>query len=318
MIDALRFVQGAVATKDFVPELTHFRIAHGHIMGFNGRLALCSPIDLDVTAAPRASTFAKALAACGDTVSIHMTPSGRLAVRSGGFRVNVECIPDYAFDYYPTGTSYPVPAGFMQALEVMAPFLGEDASRPWCMGLHLNGGGAYATNNVTAVEYWLGGDLPAMTIPHNALRELRRLRSAPISIQTDGNSCTFWYGAGKWLRTQLIAEAWPLEQFKKIFAAAVPANCTPADDKLFAGVQEVTPFLAKDSRRLLLLGDRVSTSEDEETGAHSEVPGLPERRAFNADMLALVGTVATHYNLEAEPAFFLGDKLRGVIMGMNL
>lgn len=317
MIDALRFVQGAVATKDFVPELSHFRIVGGHIMGFNGRLALCSPIDLDITAAPKASTFSKALASCGDTVSLGLTDNGRLAVRSEGFRVYVECIEDYAFDYYPTGTSYPVPAGFMDAIEVMAPFMGEDASRPWSMAIHLQGGGMYTTNNVIAVQYWLGGELPPLTIPHNAIRELRRIKQVPISLQTDGSSLTFWFGRGKWMRTQLIEQEWPLKQFESIFAKATPERCETANQYLFEAIERLKPFMGDKSSRVLLLGDRVATSEVEDDGASVDVKDIPERRAFNRDMLALVGTVATAYNLDAEPAYFMGSKLRGVVMGMN-
>jgi hypothetical protein len=32
MLDALKFVKGAVAKKDFVPELTHFRITGGRVV----------------------------------------------------------------------------------------------------------------------------------------------------------------------------------------------------------------------------------------------------------------------------------------------
>ena len=318
MIEALRFVQGAVASKDFVPELTHFRITNGFIMGFNGRLALCSPIDLDITAAPKASTFARALSACGDTASLHLTAAGRLAVRSGSFRVYVPCIEDYAFDYYPVGEAYPVPAGFMDAVEAMAPFMGADASRPWSMALHLEGGSMYATNNIVAVQYWLGSDVPKLTIPHNAVKELLRIKQEPISLQTDGFSLTFWFGQGKWMRTQLVDKDWPLEQFKSIFEKATPERCEEANNLLFEALTQIKPFMTDDTSRVFLLGDRVATHKEDGEGASVDVSDIPECRAFNRDMLALVGTVATGYNLEAEPAYFLGDKIRGVLMGMNV
>jgi hypothetical protein len=318
MIDALRFVQGAVASKDFVPELTHFRIVRGHIMGFNGRLALCSPIDLDITVSPKATTFAKALTMCGDKVSLSVTPAGKLAVRSDGFRVYIDCIEDYAFDFYPTGDSYPVPAGFLAAVERMSTFIGEDASRPWSMAIHVEGGGLYATNNVIAVEYWLGGELPAWTIPHNAVKELLRIGQEPLSFQCDGRSLTFWYGSGKWLRTQLIEQKWPLEQFRSIFAKATPERTEEASPALFAALDKLRPFMPDKSNRVLLLGERVATHEEEGVGASVDVSGLPEHRAFNRDMLAMLGGVATRYNLDTEPAYFMGDRLRGVLMGMNL
>jgi len=318
MIEALRFVQGAVATKDYVPELTHFRIAAGHIMGFNGRLALCSPIDLDITAAPKASVFAKALLSCGNSVSLNLTPNGRLAVKSEGFRVYIDCIEDYAFDYYPVGDTYPVPAGFLDAIKTLAPFMGEDASRPWCMALHLNGHSAYVTNNIIAVEYWIGADVPTITIPHSAIREVLRLGLEPISLQTDGSSVTFWYGTGKWLRSQLVEAEWPLAPFVKILNSGSFDNCVPADQSLFEALNRLKPFMPSTSNRVLLLTDKVATSSVDGDGAEVDVPGIPTDRAFNRDMLALVGTVAEAYDLQSEPGFFTGQKLRGVIMGMAL
>lgn len=319
MINALRFVQGAVTDKDYVPELSHFRINSGHIMGFNGRLSLCSPIDLDFDVSPKASTFTKALMSCGDNVALSLTPNGRLSVRSDGFRVYVECLEDYAFNYYPVGDPYPVPPGFIDGLKSVFAFVGQDASRPWSMAVHLNGGSLYATNNIVAVQYWLGGETPTVTIPHNAVKELLRIGQEPISMQSDGFSLTFWYGQGKWLRTQLVEAKWPLEQFKSIFDKATDAETEPVNEELFRGLEKLKPFTTSSGvSRIFLLGDRIVTDTTDDTGAVFEVEGLPSERAFNRNMLALVGTVAQRINLEAEPAFFTGDRIRGVLMGMKV
>ena len=55
MLKELKFVQGAVSSKDFIPALTHFRIENGTVRSFNGLLALCSPIALDIDCTPKAS-----------------------------------------------------------------------------------------------------------------------------------------------------------------------------------------------------------------------------------------------------------------------
>lgn len=105
MIEALKFVRGAVAKKDFVPALTHFRIENGSIKGYNGTIGLCSPIALDLDASPKALPFIKAIETCRDTVSMHLTGAGRLAVKSGKFRAYVECTPEPFPDVTPTGSS---------------------------------------------------------------------------------------------------------------------------------------------------------------------------------------------------------------------
>ena len=80
MIDALRFVQGAVARKDFVPEMTHFHIKEGGVMTYNGALTLYSPIELNFDVSPKADQMVKAIAACQDqTITLHMTPAKKLS-----------------------------------------------------------------------------------------------------------------------------------------------------------------------------------------------------------------------------------------------
>ncbi len=53
MLSALKFVKGAVSTKDYVPALTHFQIKGGRVTGYNGKLSLSSPIPSTWTAARR-------------------------------------------------------------------------------------------------------------------------------------------------------------------------------------------------------------------------------------------------------------------------
>ena len=96
MLSSLKFVQGAVAKKDFVPALNHFRIEGGRVKGYNGMIALCGPIDLDLSITPKALEFTKAIQACTDTISLHITPAGRLSIKSGRFKAFVDCL-DEAF-----------------------------------------------------------------------------------------------------------------------------------------------------------------------------------------------------------------------------
>ena len=111
MLEAIKFTRGAIAKKDFVAELTHFHIAKGRITGFNGMMALSAPIELDLDVRPKADTFAKALHACEDTVTMHVTPTGRLSIKSGRFKALIECFPDEqaAAPFTPAG--WPVDVG---------------------------------------------------------------------------------------------------------------------------------------------------------------------------------------------------------------
>jgi hypothetical protein len=70
MLDALKFVRGAIARKDLVAALSHFRISGGRIKGYNGKIALCCPLPLDLDVMPKAEPFVKAIATCEQTVAI--------------------------------------------------------------------------------------------------------------------------------------------------------------------------------------------------------------------------------------------------------
>lgn len=316
MIEALRFVKGAVSEKgkDLVPEMAHFRIVAGSVMAFNGRMALCSPIDLDITAAPKADKFVKALSACGDATSLHMTKSGRLAVRSGKFRAYIDCIEDYAYDHYPAGETYAVPDNFLEVLRSVSVFIGADASRPWSMAIHVADGSMMATNNIIAVERWLGGALPSMTIPHFAIKELLRIGQPPTAIQTDGHSASFWYADKRWLRTQLVEAAWPRAQFVGLLDDA--PELQPVPEGLAEALEKLEAFSDADSR-VYLTANKITTSADEELGAAVDFEGLPDDCVFNIQMLRLVCSTATAYNLQTSPAHFRGDKIRGVLMAMS-
>ena len=86
MIDSINFVKGAVAKKDFVPNLTHFQICDGFIKGYNGEMAICSPISCDLNMTPHAGQFLQAITSCEDTVALSRTKSGKLSVSSSNFR----------------------------------------------------------------------------------------------------------------------------------------------------------------------------------------------------------------------------------------
>ena len=101
MIETLRFVRGAVAKKDYQPALTHFQIRNGRITGFNGTIALSSPIGIDIDAVPKAEPFLRAIENCTvEPTVIHKTEAGRLGLRSGRFRAFVDCLDDDAHELF--------------------------------------------------------------------------------------------------------------------------------------------------------------------------------------------------------------------------
>lgn len=315
MLEALKFVQGAVAKKDFVQALTHFHISGGFIKGYNGSLALCSPIDLDLEVTPKADPFIKAIATCKDTVQLNMTPAGRLSIKSGSFRAFVDCTDEAYPDIQPEGEVLELDGALLKALEKLNPFIAEDASRQWARGILFRGSSAFATNNVTLVEYWLGYNFPVeVNIPKPAVQELLRIGEEPTKVQVCENSITFHYASGRWLRTQTYSTQWP--DVAKILDR--DSTQRPFPEGFFEALADLLPF-ADNLERVYFLGTRMATTPVEGLGASVDLVGLPEQGIYNIRQLQLLEAVAETIDLSQYPApcLFYGDRVRGAIVGMR-
>lgn len=315
MLKSLKFVQGAVKKNVISPEMEHYRIADGRIVGYNGHMALSAPLPLDIKANPKADLFFKAVQNCTDAASIDMTAAGRLAVRSGAFKAFIPCLDDLVHTMNPVGETYEVPEKFVAALRRVEPFVSEDASRPWSMGVYFEGQLMMATNNVTLVQVWAGKEMPKVNIPRFAVQEIIRIGEQPEALQSDGRSLTVHYADGRWLTTSVYDTEWPMGIVAKVFAAEHEA--TPVAHGLFAAVEKLAPFIDGKSAPLYFLDGRVATSLHEDDGASIDVEGLVGGPCFNLKQMQSVGEVAktVDWSLYPGPCIFYGENLRGIILG---
>lgn len=320
MLDDLKFVKGAVARKDFVPELTHFKIAGGRIYGYNGRMALSSPIDLDLEVYPKADKFVKAIESCRDeTTKLHVTNAGRLSIKSGAFKALVSCVEGEGYPVLePEGQLVDLPDTFLKALQALEPVIGDDASRPWSNGVLIRNCSAYATNNVVLAQYWIGVEFPyELNIPGKTIRELLRIRTPITGVQIGSESVTFHFEGNRWLRSQLKDNSWP--DVDKVLAG-VDSSPVPLPDGFYEALESVQPFVAKDNRVYFHsggIGTLPAGQEDEM--AHVAVEGLPEGASFNLKMLQCIRGLCERIDFTTypKPCTFYGDQVRGAIVGMR-
>ena len=316
--DSLRFVQGAVARKDFIPALTHFMIEDGTIRGFNGVLALCSPIDCDINCKPFAPALKKAIENCRETVKLKMTPAGRLSISSGKFNARIDCITGDTPHALPEGEHVVMDGeALIDALEALDPFIGDDASRPWSSSVLLAGKSAFATNNVTLAEYWMGFDVPRpIGLPAQTVREILRINDVPIDFQLTDTSITFHYEGNRWLRSQLFSVAeWP--DLTKVLDKE--SNPVEIDPEIFSGLETLKPFVDKLGRVIFKGDGTITTHKDEAEGASYEVPGFNSTGIYSLEMLMLLEdrVEMIDWSLYPKPCLFFGQRLRGAIIGMR-
>lgn len=316
MLADLKFVQGAVAKKDFVPALTHFKIAGGRIQGYNGCISLSSPIALDLDVTPRALPFIKAIETCKDSVALSLTPTKRLSIKSGKFKAFVECTDEVFPEVIPEGETIPLKNGIMKAIQTLAPFIAQDASRPWATGVLFRGNSAFATNNIIITEQWLGYRFPVeVNIPMAAIKELLRIKEEPTHLQVTDTAITFHYENNRWLRSQLSSLDWP--DVAPLLNRET--NQQPLPENFFSLLAELAPF-TDELDRVHLSPGKISTSIEDGEGASNEVPGLVATGCFNIKQLLLLEGKIKTIDLTQYPApcNFYDNTFRGAIVGIRV
>ena len=305
LLQALKFVAGAVAKSDYLPALQHLAIGGGYAVSFNGQVALCAPVVLDLTACPRADIFAKAIAACTEPAQLHLTSLG-LVVKSGLLQVTVPCSQDTFPRVAPEGFDCPIGGIFLPALKLLEPFVSTDTARQAFNGILLRGQSAFATNNVVLVEHWLGHMLPVdINLPLAAVRELLRIGEEPTRLQVCERSATFHFPDGKWLRTLLYPTTWPAS----LTSLLAHTEAAPLPDGFFAALAQLAPF----GETVFLHNDYIETS-----AATIAVQGnLPAYAHFALKHLRSLEGIANAISFAdyPQPCRFVGPATRGVILG---
>ena len=315
MLKELKFVQGAVAKKDLLPAMTHFCIEDGHVRGYNGKMAISSPIPFEINCNPKADQLVKAITQCEETVTLSMTEGARLRIQSGKFRAFVETVEGDVPHPLPNGEDVMFDGEmFLEACKILYDFIGNDASRPWTNGMLFMDQSVFATNNVCLIEYWLGAPFPhTINVPRDCIREVIRVNEPPTHAQYDEGSITFHYDNGRWIRSQLLEITWP-DVTKILDVESAPKNIP---EGFFDGVEALYRLAES---KIYIVNGMLKTHLEDFTGGVYEFDNLDFEGCYNIEMLGLLKDVVTtaDFSKYPEPCLFFGDRLRGAIVGIRM
>lgn len=318
LLKSLKFVQGAVAKKNHVPVLKHFKISNNRIESCNGVLSLSSPIACNLEIQPHAETFVHAVEVCDDITTLHETATGRLAITSGKFKAYINTSTGVFPEAQVKGKRIEI-EGLLEAISALRPMIGDDASRPWSHGILFLNNSAYATNNIVLIEYWLPHavsrpfGLPSMTV-----NELLRINEEPESVQINEHIVTFHFSKERWLSSKLLAiNLWP--DVRQLLQNPDDHKLYPVDDSFFETLLKLRPFTT-DLRPIWLNGNTIATASDDEDGARIETIDCENMRGtWTLDQLYKLKGAATRIAWDNYPAPcpFFGKGMRGVIIGIK-
>lgn len=318
--EVLRLVKSVVPDRDLIAVMTHFHMYGGRIQGGNGRMAIEAPwVDFpsDEPISVPADPLVKAFEAMADP-KITITPGGKLKVSEGRMRVQIPISTEKYYLAEKPADFVPFDDSVLRTMRKVRPFVSEDASRPWAMGVLIRDGYLYATNNVVMVRKRVDTDLE-FSLPGYAIDQLSRYQKKVEGIHVEPNHVTFTMEGDTWFQSNRYAEQWP--DVTKFFEGMEEVG-PELTGKELAAVQKVLPFVP-DKRHPVIrfVGNKVATlSGDME--AEIETDNDYQEANFHAVPLQLVLGVATHMDFtkypQPVPFWNPADGLEGVFVGVRL
>jgi hypothetical protein len=317
ILDALKFVKNGYARTDLVPKLCHYTIKNKRVTAFNGTIAISSPIELDLDIAPSAIHFHKCIEACEDVISITVEKD-KIRVKSGGFKSLVKCIPtNEVSTIIPTGKRYEVPSDFVDNVKKLLPIIENECYdvKIYSIGLSFVGQSAIATNNIVLVEYWIGTDLPSITIPKKCIEQICKYGEPIKYVLVSNDMIFFFYEDERWIASKLIVTDLPN------FAAVLNREVIPRPfpDGFFHALEKLGRFTDEAGKLTLMSGiGQTGDGSEADPEASIEIPGLElaENVLFNVNQLLKLKNIASSICFEyGKACLFYGDKLRGAIVG---
>ena len=316
MLDIIKFVGAAVCKNGFNPYHMHFLLHGGRLTASNGNVTISAPFPVDLSCAPHAESFTKAIQACEGPVTLTLE-SARLVVRSGKFRSVVPCMDVEKWPLVPiSGECLPLQGDLISALKKLLPFVSTDEQRPWACGVMLSGNSAFATNSITLVEHHLPVAFPVVAnIPIEAVRELVRIKTQPQSVQVEPHQLTFHLPDESYITCKMINHQWP--DMNRIFSASAEYEGIFVEgselETTIEDVKKLNNFT--DNGLIYFHPGRLSTARIDEPGTDIENLNTPHLGAFRSSQITALSGVANKVGFAAYPKAvpFYGDNLRGVM-----
>ena len=322
MLETIKLVAGTVADKDLVPAFTHIHIYDGRIQGMDGRAvaidAAC-PEMAGIHASVPADRFLRAVTACDGEPRIS-EKEGKLLIRRKSFQAT---LPLMAHADYPKTDAVPedvermpIKPGFVGVLKRLKPFISQDASRPWTVGVQFKDGNSYATNNAILVSLPYAACPLTMRLPTVAVDELIRINQDPKEVAFFNGAFYFFY-ASFWVRVLPMIIEWPNveDMLSKFDYASLPA----IPGQLLDAVRKIAHFHPDPKFPVVLFNKEGVHTMDGNHKASVEGMELAEAK-FRAEIITLVLNEAIKGDFSKWPApmpFYGMDKLRGMVVGVK-
>lgn len=320
LADALNFFSSIFKEQGTVYE-THILLQNKTAVAYNDFLSAGAVIEEDIYAAPNGKILQNALAKCGQENYNLIVDGAKIVIKAGKFKASIPCTdPALLSNRWPDNPSHTIDDSFRSALEVMSLIKPElNAQKVHLLAFLLNSQSCISTDGKILLEYWHGLNLPTLPIPKIIIEPILQNKNKLVSMGFSDNSVTFYFDNNSWVKSQLCAGQWPMENMEGIMN--VQSNPNPIPPDFFKGLDAIQSF----SEGTVTFDHGLLCSHSSpETGGTFEVAGLPKGPVFSIKYLSAIRGIATKADFAVKSpylsgngymCYFFGDKVRGVIAG---
>jgi len=318
MREALKWIKGAISSRDLVADKTFYKLTESEIRATNGRLTAGYPCETGCDFLVPGEEFERVLDRLGEDITLKPFENG-IRLRSGYFSGTIKTLPleNWSYPGIDDAVWQPLPLGFVEALQVLRPFISDNAMQAWATCVALEKGWAYATNNIALAGTPLpGADMMAL-LPVWAVDFVLSRATGLKCWAWSENYVAFQWENGAWMRSVLVVGQFPERAAALVRDALVQRTSTIITPEFRKAFVEVAA-LAEDT--IMLYADRiVSKFKAAEIVANIDctVPPEAECSIWGAEFLVPAIKAADSWwpDLWPKPAPFIGKVVCGYVVG---
>lgn len=319
MRQEIKWLNDAIAAKDIVEHMTYYHVKNNLIAATNGRLTAGYPWKYDGEFLVPGDELEKVLERLPSDPKVTQKDHA-VTLRCGRFHSTITTLPASSWTYPGVDDAnwQKLPDDLLPVLTDIRNFISDNAVQPWAMAVALEGGWAYASNNVSiASARCEGTEGMSSMLPSWAVDFVLKRQKDLVWWSWTDHYVGFMWANGAWMRSCLVDSKFP-ETAAKLAREAHEEHPTQEITDQFREALERVASIAEDA--IQVYADRVTStfkqaSVEEITAC--EVPPEAAFSAWGASFLATVIRYATHWQPSCwpKPAPWRGERLAGYIVG---
>jgi len=321
--EALAFVSVA-CNKDDLPWQEHIVFHNNYVIATNGQISAGHPVAESLTCCPQFDRLRAAINKCKSSLSIAELQSGKLSIAGDKLRALVDCLPIDQFPFTAPDAIATKPDGepallddrLKFAFSVCGQVVSENGIRMVECSLLLENNICTATNGKVLIQYKHGIELPPnLIVPKLFASLVCKVKSPLYAFGFEpGRSITFHFENGAWLKTLLYEDKYP----EVSVILDNPSNPKPITPEFFDAIETVAGFNPQGVA--IVKKGKITSHETDDAGAQFELEGVEAGLCFDGEQAKSISGATTSIDMTTYPdrAFFFGDNMRGVILGVRL